>query len=470
MLRILLALMLGLSTAAQANPPPSSIEEFVDAEMPASGAPGLAYAVIENGQIRASARGVKRVGGGGKVTADTPFVIGSITKSITALAVMQLVEADKVDLDTGISNYLEEFEGGPAADVTLRQLLSHTSGYSILQGNVNHEDLLGSEKELRRQVDRIAMWELAYPPGTRWEYSNANYQVAGALIEQVSGRDFANYVETEILQPLGMRSSFVADGDAHDGVAVGHRPWFGTKRPVADAKTNRIMAPPGGVFASANDLALYMAFMMNGTDDLISAESKALMMRPANDRSPFYGLGWFVDTEKGTISHSGSSPGVETLATMRPAEKKGVVVLVNAGSGIGFGETTQLRSGITNMALDIDYAGEGSRWQQKAMFIGMALLPLIFLISTVWAWFRRRDIRAKSGFFGLFSLWFPLLTTLGMAWAFFYLLPGLFGVSMGTLSLFQPDLTLSLQSSAATGIIWALFRLGIAYSGKPANN
>ena len=74
--------------------------------------------------------------------------------------------------------------------------------------------------------------------------------------------------------------------------------------------------------------------------------------------------------------HTGDSPGVETLATMVPAEKKGVVVLVNAGSGIGFGETGQLRSGIAARALGLDYAGEGSRWQQKAVFVALALLPL----------------------------------------------------------------------------------------------
>ena len=90
--------------------------------------------------------------------------------------------------------------------------------------------------------------------------------------------------------------------------------------------------------------------MMNGRDDVLSAEGKALMMRPASAASPFYGLGWFVDSDNGSVWHSGSSPGFETLATLVPAEKKGVVVLVNGGSGVGFGETTQLRNGITARA------------------------------------------------------------------------------------------------------------------------
>ena len=77
--------------------------------------------------------------------------------------------------------------------------------------------------------------------------------------------------------------------------------------------------------------------------------------------------------------HDGTSAGFETLATMIPAEKKGVVVLVNGGSGLGFGETTQLRNGITARALGLDYDGEGSRWSQKALFIALVLLPIVYV-------------------------------------------------------------------------------------------
>ena len=465
-MRCILALFaLGIASALHASAPSGSIDDFIAAEMPISGAPGLAYAVVKDGRIHSEARGEMLIGSGRKVTPDTPFLLGSISKSFTAMAVMQLVEAGKVDLDTGISHYLDVFSGRPSGAITIRQLLSHTSGYSTLQGNETHADLTGSKDELSRQVKRIAQSPPAYQPGTRWEYSNANYQILGALIEAVSGQEFALYIETMILQPIGMGHSFVADGQIHDAMAIGHRPWFGTKRPLKQSMTDRVTAPQGGVIASANDLARYLAIMMNGKDDIISAKSKAAMLRPASDASPFYGFGWFIDANKGTVFHTGESPGTETLATLVPAEKKGVVVLVNAGSGIGFGETMQLRNGISARALGLEYAGEGSRWQQKAVFAGLALLPLVFLSSMIWAWFHRDALRAKSGTFGLFSLWFPLLTTLVMAWTFFYLIPQLFGVSIGTLRLFQPDLALTMLATAATGVMWAVFRLGVAYSG-----
>lgn len=466
MIRVSALLALGLAAELQASVPSESIDAFIASEMPVSGAPGHAYSIIAGGEIHTEVRGEVLIGSGVKVTPDTPFLLGSISKSFTAMAVMQLVEAGNVDLDAGIADYLKVFAGHSSGSITIRQLLSHTIRFSTLQGNQTHEDLTTGKDELLRQVERIAQWTPAYEPGTRWEYSNANYQALGALLEGLSGQDYASYIEARILKPIGMNHSFVADGERHQSMARGHRPWFGTKRPMEDGKTDRVTAPQGGVIASANDMASYLAIMMNGEDDVISATSKAAMLRPASDVSSFYGFGWSIDAGKGTVFHTGESPGTETLAILIPAKKKAVVVLVNAGSGIGFGETRQLRNGIAARALGFDYPGEGSRGQQKALFIALVLLPLVFLLSMIWAWLHRVELRAKSGAFGMFSLWFPLFMTLGMAWIFFYLVPRLFGLSIGTLRFFWPDLGLTFIASAATGVLWAAFRLGVAYSGK----
>ena len=468
MRRFLAVLAFGLSAFLLAGVPEGSIEDLIDREMPASGVPGLAYAVVADGEITSvGAHGVVEIGGGREVTPDTPFLTGSISKSFTALAVMQLVEAGEVDLDTEVSQYLDGFSGRPAGAITIRQLLAHTSGFSTLQGNASHTDATSGKDELARRVDGLAEVTPAYEPDERWEYSNTNYQILGRLIEIVSGQDYQAYVAANILEPVGMEHSFVADGEIHESMATGHRPWFGTKRPLPENATRRGTAPQGGIVASAGDLALYMQMMINGEHDVLSAEGKALMMRPASAASPFYGFGWFVDSGNGSVWHSGASPGFETLATMVPAERKGVVVLVNRGSGLGFGETTQLRNGITARAIGLDYDGEGSRLSQKAIFIFLVLLPIIYLLSMIWAWLRRVELRAKSGIFGLFSLWFPLLTTLGAAWVILWLVPNLFGAPLGTLVLFQPDLGLALIATAVSGVVWAVFRLGVAYIGRP---
>ncbi|WP_199801124.1 serine hydrolase domain-containing protein [Parerythrobacter jejuensis] len=465
----LTALAFGFAVTLSANQGLGSIEDFVEREMPNSGVPGLAYGIVTNGNaIVARARGVSNVDTGTVVTEDTPFLTGSVSKSFTALAIMQLMEAEKIELDAPVSDYLPVFAERPAGGVTIRQLLSHTSGFSTFQGNASHKDRTDDGDILAYQAAQIAQEEPAYSPGTRWEYSNHNYKVLGRVIEVVSGQDFATYIESRIMEPAEMRDSFVSDGTINGDMATGHRPWFGTKKAMTFNPSGPGSAPQGGIVASAADLARYLQLMMNEKDDILSAAGKQAMMQPASELSPYYGFGWFLDEEKGTVFHSGSSPGFEALATMKPAEKKAAIVLVNAGSGTGFGETIQLRNGITARALGLAYHGETSRTWQKALFISLALLPIIYLLSMVWAYRYRAALRAKTGPFGLFSLWFPLVTTVAAAIFILVAVPRIFGASLATIGLFQPDVGLLLIATATMGVLWAVFRLILAYFGKAA--
>ncbi len=470
---LLAAVVLGLGATVPAVAvvtagPDGAVEAVIDRRMPSSGAPGLAYAIVADGRITAAgARGVVRAGGDEVVGPDTPFPTGSISKSVTALAVMQLVEAGQVALDTGVSEYLDDFSGRASGVITVRQLLSHTSGFTTLQGNTSHTDVTGGRDELAHRVTGLAEVVPAHAPDEGWEYSNANYLVLGRLVEVVSGEAYQDYVASNILRPVGMDDSFVSDGEVHEAVATGHRPWFGTKRPLPDSRTARGMAPAGGLVASATDLARYLLVMMNGEDDVLSAEGKALMMRPAGAASPFYGLGWFVDDGNGSVWHSGSVPGAESLATLVPSDGRGAVVLVNAGSGVGFGETGELMGGVIATAVGLDEAAQGSRWPQRTLFLALVLMPAGYLLGIVWAWRHRAGIRAKSGLPGLFSLWFPLLTTGVAAWVMLGAVPTLLGAPLGTLRLFQPDLGLVLVAGATTGVLWAVVRLVVAYTGSP---
>lgn len=464
------ALSLGvLSSQAPLHAPGDRV---VDArrldELGAAEFPGVAYAVVEQSEVvELGAAGVKRLGGDDPISPETPFLIGSISKSFTALGVMQLVETGELSLEDPIASHLPAFADQPSGAITIRQLLSHTSGYSTYQGNPSGAGAASGADAIARRTDWLASKAPAYAPGARWEYSNANYVILGRLIEVVSGLAYPTYIESHVLQPAGMLDSFASDGQRHAAMATGHTPWFGTKRPLLDTTTNLGTGPQGGIVSSASDLARYMRLMMNGEDDLVSAETKAAMMSPASDASPFYGLGWFVDRELGTVWHSGVTPGVETLLTLLPAQSKGVVVLVNAGSGVGFGETARLRDGITSSSLGLGDTGEASRLWPKATFIALTLLPFVFLLCMLWAWRHRVALRTKSGPLGVFSLWFPLLTTTASAWVLVSLVPHLFGVPLGTLRRFQPDLVLAMTALAVTGLLWAVFRLGVAYSGRP---
>ncbi|MBI1404214.1 MAG: serine hydrolase [Porphyrobacter sp.] len=462
---MILTILALLPISLSASVPLEAVDDFVTAAWPESGAPGLAYAVIDKGKFAAGARGTTLAGAGEPVTPDTPFLIGSVSKSFTALAVMQLVEAGTLDLDAGIGTYLDAFAGQPSGAITLRQLLSHTSGYSTVQGNGAHADTLATHAAM------VARWTPAYSPGERWEYSNTNYHLLGAVIEAVTGEDFADHIERSILAPIGMTRSFVARGAEPDGVARGHRPWFGGKRAYTDREGGQVAAPAGGIFASANDLARYAAIMLDGRDDVISAAGKAEMLSPASAQSPFYGLGWFIDRQAGTAAHGGLVPGSEALLTMVPAERKAAIVLVNANGGIGFADNGALLNSITALALGREYRGEGSRVWPKATYAMMMLLPLLFVASMGWAWHRRERLRRKrvQGTPGLFSLWFPLATTPAMAAFLLAIVPGFFGGSLNTLLLYQPDFAACMIAAALTGPLWAMVRLMIAYRPSPSS-
>ncbi|TIX50527.1 serine hydrolase domain-containing protein [Alteraurantiacibacter aquimixticola] len=455
-----LALAVVASLPARAQVP--EIEQFLETALPQSGAPGVAYAVVEQGAIRSGARGEALKGSGREVTPDTPFLLGSISKSFTALGIMQLVEAGEVELDAPASRYLGEYSDRPSGAVTIRQLLTHTSGYSTNQGNRRHVDAEGDSSEVERDLEEGP----SFAPGTMFDYSNANYRILGRVIEAVSGSDYPTFIETRILQPLGMESSFVSDGETYPQMAVGHRPWFLTKRPWEPGRTHRVNAPAGGIVASANDVALYLAMMMNGEDDILSAEGKTAMMRASSEAAPGYGFGWNLVNGGETVYHTGTTPGVETQATLIPEEGIAAVVLVNAGSGMGFGETGALIGGVTARALGYEHQPASGSLLRQSMMALVVLSPVLFVICILWAWKHREVLRAKSGVAGSFSLWFPLVMTLVLAWSLLWLVPYLFGTSFTTLHLYLPDMVIAMIASSVTGVTWAVLRLAIAFGGK----
>ena len=174
-----------LAPGLSASSASSGVDDFIEAELPNSAAPGIAYARFEGGEVIAEGFGEKAEGSGERVTPDTPFPIGSVTKSFTALAIMQMVEAGELRLDDPVSQHLSAFGGGQASRVTLRQLLNHTSGYSTVQGNSQHSSADASQVDVIDYANRLALVEPEHAPGTRWEYSNANYQILGAVIERL---------------------------------------------------------------------------------------------------------------------------------------------------------------------------------------------------------------------------------------------------------------------------------------------
>ncbi|RDS78679.1 class A beta-lactamase-related serine hydrolase [Alteriqipengyuania lutimaris] len=440
---------------------------FLEGEMAKAAIPGVAFALVEEGRIAAGQRGIKRLGNEAPIADDTAFLIGSISKSFTALAIMQLVEAGEIKLDAHVSDYLDEFVPGTRAGrTTIRQLLSHTSGYSTFQGN-RWADNGGTEDDaLARRVTAIAAIDPATGPGERWEYSNINYMLLGRIVEVKSGLSFAEYLATRIFEPAGMANTFVPVTADDARLATGHTPWFTGKRALQRNPSGLAGAPAGGVASTAGDIATYLQLMMNREDDILSARGKEAMMEPASELSPAYGFGWFLNPAEGIVGHSGSNPGYESLATMVPAQHKAAVTLTNAGSGFAIAHGYSLQYGFADRALGIEEdPGLPGLWALP-LYLYLVLSPPIYVAAMLWSAFRSSTIRQKkASIAGRFSLWFPLMATIAQAAILLLAMPRIFGAPLDAIRAFQPDVWWALMATAVLGVLWAVARLGIAYLG-----
>lgn len=252
--------------------PAGRASQAVVAQMAASRVPAAAWAVLDGERVALGARG-------DGVDGQSPFVLGSVSKSFTALAVMQLVDAGSVSLDAPVSDYLPGFTTAtPDAVITVRQLLEPTSG---LPSSAGLALLLRPDESLEQRVRAASGVALVSTPGAEFHYCNLNYAVLGLIVERVSGQPFGAYVQQQIFDPLGMDRSHASLPDARaDALVAGSTPWFGLDVPT---KTGSAPggAPDGYLVSTAADMARYLRFQLgDGTADgerVVSAGGLAAM-------------------------------------------------------------------------------------------------------------------------------------------------------------------------------------------------
>ncbi|MBN6053215.1 beta-lactamase family protein, partial [Nonomuraea sp. RK-328] len=234
---------------------PASVDAYVEQYRAATGLPGVEVAITHGNKV-VHVAGYGRTATGAPVTADTPMAMASVSKSFTALAVMWLVEKGQVALDQPVRRYLPEFTMADprAAKITVRQLLNQTSG---MADSAFHEKSLSQPETFQGAVARLRTARLATEPGTAFSYHNTNYQVAARLVEVVSDRPFAAYLDAYVFQPLGMRHSRTLDTDRDlPGSARGHLYVLG--RAVALPEPPGFGNGSGGVVSTAGDMARWL--------------------------------------------------------------------------------------------------------------------------------------------------------------------------------------------------------------------
>jgi CubicO group peptidase (beta-lactamase class C family) len=322
----------------------ASLEEFkshMDKRIPALmklyRIPGCNIALVKDGEIAwIQSYGYADLASARKLTADTPMSVQSITKSITAWGVMRLVEKGLIDLDAPVLQYLKSWQipssNYPTEKITIRQLLSHTSGMPL--GDFTKIYAPGEAIPSNREVmteEAVLMRE----PGTEFSYSNIGYNLLEILIEDVTGQSFSEYIRTEVLLPLGMESSFF-DIDPE------MKPYPPTGYNLRGEPVPVYLYPSkgsGGLFATAQDIARFAVAGFK-ENPVLSIESINRMYQPECHKIGIYGLifdgygfGHYIEKlPYGALSvaHGGQGNGIMTHLQVVPETGDAIVILTNS--------------------------------------------------------------------------------------------------------------------------------------------
>lgn len=322
------------------------IDAYIEEQMRRLKIPGVSIAIVEGDRI-VHQRGFGRARPGGKApTPQTPFFIGSLTKSFTALAVMQLVEAGKIELDAPVQRYLPWFrvaDPHASALMTVRHLLNQTSGLPLLPSEIALADFDENPDATERQVRDLYRLKLTRPVGTKFEYCNTNYNVLGLIVEAASGISYSEYIQQHIYDPLEMSHSHTSKADAQlDGLAIGYRYWFGFPIPVPNLSIPQGSLPSGQLISSAEDMAHYLIANLNGghygTAQILSSTGINELQRGEAEINEmglslgYYGMGWISEETGGSriVWHSGTVPDFGAFMALVPEQKKGIILLFNA--------------------------------------------------------------------------------------------------------------------------------------------
>ncbi|HIE1097643.1 MULTISPECIES: serine hydrolase domain-containing protein [Stenotrophomonas] len=341
------------------------IDRGVDQVMRRFSVPGAAVMVLQNGRlIHAKAYGQRDVARRLAVRTDTPFEIGSITKQFTAAAVVQLQEAGRLSLDDPLARYLPD--APHAHEVTLRQLLSHTSGlHDYFDGPEHEVDALVTQPiAFDRLLARISDRPLDFEPGSRWSYSNTGYMLLGRVIEVVSGERYADYLRRHLLQPLGMRHTFtLADTGRLGGMAVGYRHEAGVLRRSPYFHPDWSGAA-GFLVSTLDDLARWDRGLSEGR--VVSQAGYREMITPVHTGeggSADYGLGLFVNAVYGQarIGHTGGSQGFTTADEYFPDLGLRIIAFTNLGD-----KTPEAGITLTNAVFSALHPAIVAAWSRPA--------------------------------------------------------------------------------------------------------
>lgn len=357
---------------------PDAIDTYLQSQMQRQGLKGISLAVTQGDQIL-YLQGYGTAGGGRAMTAQTPMYIGSQSKSFTALAIAQLAEAGKIDLNAPVQTYIPWFrvaDESASAKITVRHLVYHLSGLS----EAGYTDVLADDASLEQAIRSLASAKLTAPVGTQFQYFNMGYAVLMQVIENVSGKSYADYLQQKIFTPLQMAHTYTDPIVARaNGLSQGYSRFFGFAVPAS--QPHRAYELGGGyIISTAEDLA-HFAIAMNNQGmyqgaHLLSPEWMRKLFLPYQG----YAMGWFI--APGHIYHGGANETFKTFVDLYPSSDKGIVLLINQGYMLDhYISAPQVFSGLESLVVQgkalSDSQGISVKW------LGWGLLALVLLLVLI---------------------------------------------------------------------------------------
>lgn len=329
-----------------------TLQEFVEATATEFGVPGAAVGVWANGQESYACHGVTSVENPLPVDRDTLFLLGSVTKTYTATALLRLAADGRIELDAPVRRYVPELrltDEKAAATITVKQLLNHTSG---LDWSLQVDTGEGDDAQAR-QTAELAELKLIAPPGTRASYSQSGYNLLGRVLENVTGLTYERAIATLVAEPVGLeRTLFDRDDVMTRRFAVGHNiDENGTVSVARPWRHWRAHNPGGGVAASAGDVMRWARFHLGdgravGADQSLRSDGTQVlptgllhsMRQPTaelrgSNLGDAIGICWFLREVDGVraIGHGGSSNGQFAELLIVPDRDFAVISLSNTG-------------------------------------------------------------------------------------------------------------------------------------------
>jgi CubicO group peptidase (beta-lactamase class C family) len=431
------------------------VDDYVREQMREIGLPGIALGIVQDGQIK-HLQGFGRADASGRsVTPQTPFRIGSLTKSFTALAVMQLVEEGKIHLDAPVQTYLPWFtlaDKEAAAKITVRNLLNQTSGISQKDGNSLFASKTGLEETIR-SLNRI---KLTQPVGSTYQYCNINFMIAGLIVEVVSGNSFDEYVSEHIFDALDMRHSHASlDSARTDGLAMGHIFMFG-RLWENDGWVPPSNLPAGALIASIEDMAKYAIAQMNGGryagNAVLSPEGIDELHAPAImfKESEYYAMGWTVGEMEGkpSLYHSGDDGRFHSVIFLLPEEDSGIILLSNATGFTQSGQIDQIAAGLVNILNEKSAQPVAASLITVFLYWLTLLTPLLMILGILLI---RRGFDRINGW----KVVIIVAVYLGLVLLLFQL--SLQIITLPSMLVFYPEIGYALIATAIIGIGWSIY-------------